>query len=81
MLEGTEGCSLVLGRVGLGLQPDPSRRQIPKTQALLRVSVVAGSRGTLVRSPRGPVPWTFCAPSVSLPARLALGVLARGWPR
>ena len=31
-----------LGRVGLGLQPEPSRRQVPKTQAPLRVLVVAG---------------------------------------
>ena len=31
----------VLGRVGLGFQPKPSRRQVQKTQAPLRVFVVA----------------------------------------
>ena len=33
-----------LGRVGLGLQPDPSCRQVQKTQESLRVFVVAGGR-------------------------------------
>ena len=33
---------MFLGRVGLGFQPEPSRRQVPKTQAPLRVLVVAG---------------------------------------
>ena len=41
ILEDVGPARFLLGRVGLGLQPEPSRRQIPKTQAPLRVGGVA----------------------------------------
>ena len=46
----------VLSRVGLGLQPAPSRRQIPKTQVLLRVGGVASGHAVPLFDPPPPRP-------------------------
>ena len=39
---GVQSCPIQLGRVELGFQPDPSPCQVQKTQATMRVFVVAG---------------------------------------
>ena len=70
-----------LGRVGLGFQPEPSRRQIPKTQAPLRVWVVAGGHAApWLKPPEAPFPRHPARPPVILPASLTLGAFSQGRP-
>ena len=67
----------------LGLQPDPRRRQVPKTQAPLRVFVIAGSprHPCLSPPPRGPSLGHPARPRLSSRPALPFACLLKDGPR